>query len=86
MARSPHCFLSGAGVDAFAAQHGLALQEADYFITPHRIAQLDETRAADAIVLDHGSINAGNTSKMGTVGAVARDTHGNLAGSVIWYC
>jgi len=79
MEKSPHCFLQGPEATQFAREYGLELCNDDYFITPHRVAQLGATQAVheDAVVLDHAIDR--KTNKMGTVGAVVRDDHGNLA-------
>ncbi|MGB7251380.1 MAG: isoaspartyl peptidase/L-asparaginase, partial [Phormidesmis sp.] len=45
------------------------------FVTEARIQQLKEAQAAGRIVLDHEKIK----QKLGTVGAVARDSQGHLA-------
>lgn len=70
--RSEYVCLSGAGAEAFAKAHGLDLVDPSYFYTSARYAQLKKARAAKQVLLDH-------EGKFGTVGAVARDTDGNLA-------
>lgn len=85
MEKSPHCFLRGDDVDALAASVGLQTEPSSYFQTPHRQRQLKELQASAPthVSLDHST--ALNTTvpsaphKMGTVGAVVRDSHGNLA-------
>jgi beta-aspartyl-peptidase (threonine type) len=71
-----HVFLAGPGADAWAAQRGLEQVEPAFFVTEHRRAQLRRVQATGAVVLDHDTPEDGAT---GTVGAVARDTHGHLA-------
>ncbi|MFA5940969.1 MAG: isoaspartyl peptidase/L-asparaginase [Sinimarinibacterium sp.] len=83
MERSPHVMFMGGGADALNRELGLDEVTPDYFITEERFHQLKEARARGVIVLDHdaafvpGDDSAGGA--FGTVGAVARDAHGNLA-------
>jgi beta-aspartyl-peptidase (threonine type) len=82
MTRSRHVMLIGAGAEAFAAEEGLELVEPAYFHTAERWAQLERARNAGTLELDHdGAAKAATADdrKHGTVGAVARDAHGNLA-------
>jgi beta-aspartyl-peptidase (threonine type) len=64
--------LGGAGADAFAARTGVEEVPEEYFVTEHRRRQLEELKAGklDALDVEY---------KYGTVGAVARDSSGNLA-------
>lgn len=73
MRRTPHVLLAGPAADAFAEAEGLAMAGPDWFVTPHRQAQLDAARAAGRVALDH------DDGRTGTVGAVACDGHGRLA-------
>ncbi len=73
MDRSQHVLLSGSGAEAFAAQQGLPLEPPEYFFTQHRWDQLQEVVETEKVQLDH------SLGKIGTVGAVAVDTEGNLA-------
>lgn len=72
--RSGHVFLLGEGAEAFAREQGVALVDPEYFITKHRREELrhviEEEAAAGA---------PDDWSRLGTVGAVARDRDGNLA-------
>ena len=70
-----HVMLAGEGAGEFAKLHNVEICPDDYFITPLRIQQLKEAQDAGRIVLDHEKIK----QKLGTIGAVARDIHGNLA-------
>jgi L-asparaginase / beta-aspartyl-peptidase len=72
MDNSRHVFLAGIGADAFSQSSGVEQVDNDWFITPERRANLAELKAdrADAYDVD---------MKYGTVGAVARDTHGHVA-------
>nr|WP_245433869.1 isoaspartyl peptidase/L-asparaginase family protein [Methylocystis hirsuta] len=76
MEKSGHVFLIGEGAERFAREHGIPFEDAEYFLTEARIAQLAKAKEKQAIVLDHSQTNE---RKLGTVGAVARDRCGNLA-------
>ena len=69
---SPHVMLSGEGADRFSAESGLVQVDNAYFGTPERKRQLDEMKAKTSGWFDIDM-------KYGTVGAVARDCHGNVA-------
>lgn len=93
MERSPHVMFMGGGADALNRELGLPEVTPDHFITEERFHQLKDARARGVIVLDHaaafdpgasagGAFVPGDDSAggaFGTVGAVARDAHGNLA-------
>ncbi|MDS4036052.1 beta-aspartyl-peptidase [Citrobacter amalonaticus] len=79
MERSPHVMMIGAGAEKFAAGEGMALVSADLFSTPERYQQLLVARSSGETVLDHSGAPLDEGKKMGTVGAVALDVHGNLA-------
>jgi beta-aspartyl-peptidase (threonine type) len=91
MERSEHVLLVGAGAEAFAQSCGLELVATDYFSTELRREQLQRALAADTTLLDHdapalsfvgahsGAAPINEERKLGTVGAVALDLHGNLA-------
>lgn len=71
MEKSSHVLLAGSGADAFAADQGLEMADALYFITPQRHEELRKA---------HGLIQLGQDGEHpGTVGAVARDADGHLA-------
>jgi beta-aspartyl-peptidase (threonine type) len=78
MEKSPHVLMTGAGAEQFAAQNGMALVPGDTFSTPERYQQLLEARDAGITQLDHAA-PLDESTKMGTVGAVALDKEGNLA-------
>ena len=63
--------LTGKGAERFARKRGFDRMPPNYFITPERVAELREAKAHNLVSLDH--------AKFGTVGAVARDSQGNLA-------
>ncbi|EKY5004979.1 beta-aspartyl-peptidase [Citrobacter amalonaticus] len=79
MERSPHVMMIGAGAEKFAAGEGMALVSGDLFSTPERYQQLLVARSSGETVLDHSGAPLDEDKKMGTVGAVALDVHGNLA-------
>ncbi|NVD45115.1 isoaspartyl peptidase/L-asparaginase family protein [Qipengyuania atrilutea] len=72
MADGRHVFLSGAGAETFAKDRGIETVDPAYFRTERRLESLKRMKAnaLSALDVDH---------KFGTVGAVALDTHGNLA-------
>jgi beta-aspartyl-peptidase (threonine type) len=72
MERSVHVFLSGPGADEFSREQGLEQVPREWFGTAERRRQLDEINRRKASQFD---IDV----KYGTVGAVALDTHGNVA-------
>lgn len=92
---SGHVMLIGPAAEAFAFEQGLERVEPDWFGTPQRLAQLERAQAAAlGQVLDHDGQQAladdgrhggpargpiDESTKFGTVGAVALDAHGHLA-------
>jgi L-asparaginase / beta-aspartyl-peptidase len=68
--KSPHVFMVGEGAEAFATQMKVERVKNDWFDTPYRYQQLQEALQEEK-----------KTEKKDkdTVGAVALDTHGNLA-------
>ena len=66
--KSPHVFMVGEGAEAFATQMKVERVKNDWFDTPFRYQQLQEEK----------KLELGKKDK-DTVGAVALDTHGNLA-------
>ncbi len=80
--KSPHVLLAGDGAEKFAAANGMVLVEESSFDTEFRRKQLDFALAKEKkdskahTQLDHSD---DPESKMGTVGAVAVDMHGNIA-------
>lgn len=67
-----HVFLSGEGAEEFASDTPLERAESAWFVTPSRQEALDRYRAHEISLAD-------GEHRFGTVGAVARDIHGNLA-------
>jgi L-asparaginase / beta-aspartyl-peptidase len=66
----------GAGAERLGRAHGLAFEPDSYFVTADRQAELARAKARREVTLDHAQPESG---KFGTVGAVARDSAGNLA-------
>lgn len=75
MATTPHVLLGRDGADRFAVESGLPQVEPDYFHTSERWQALQAMQAAAA----RGESVFDKSLKYGTVGAVARDSHGHLA-------
>jgi len=73
MEKSEHVMLSGAGAEDFALSQGFALLPRSYFHTAARWRQLERIRSGEQ------GLSGLTISHVGTVGAVARDAHGNLA-------
>jgi len=73
MEKSEHVMLSGAGAEDFALSQGFALLPRSYFHTDARWRQLERIRSGEQ------GLSGLTISHVGTVGAVARDAHGNLA-------
>ena len=80
---SPHVMLSGPGADQFAAQQGLAQEEADYFLTERRKKALERVQAEEAAANQTSAALLSSAflqqQRIGTVGCVALDKMGNLA-------
>jgi beta-aspartyl-peptidase (threonine type) len=72
MEDSPHVMLYGAGAEEFASSRGFELVPNEFFITPQRKQQLER-------VLQGRTQPRNELSGLGTVGAVAIDSSGNLA-------
>lgn len=84
MYHSGHVFLSGKGAAEFALKQGIPFEPDEYFFNKERYEQWVEIRDSDFTQLDHKGDHLkkggqGGDYKFGTVGAVARDAHGNLA-------
>jgi beta-aspartyl-peptidase (threonine type) len=70
---TPHVFLAGGGAERFAAEIGFVPVANEYFITLYRQQQLA------ALTGQPSNVTALDEPPLGTVGAVARDSHGQLA-------
>ncbi|MGI8788395.1 MAG: isoaspartyl peptidase/L-asparaginase family protein [Pyrinomonadaceae bacterium] len=71
MERTEHILLAGEGANEFAKEMKIEFAPDEYFFTEFRHQQLLEARESGKVQLDH--------SPLGTVGAVACDSDGNLA-------
>ncbi|RYX83026.1 isoaspartyl peptidase/L-asparaginase [bacterium] len=69
MERSPHVLLIGSGAERFAAEQDLEIVDPSYFHTMRQYERWELARRENRL----------GEEKMGTVGAVAFDAHGNLA-------
>jgi beta-aspartyl-peptidase (threonine type) len=78
MEQTGHVMLCGPQADAFAESVGLEMVDNSYFSTEFRREQLAMAIGSDKTFLDH-DIVVKKDEKFGTVGAVAKDVHGNLA-------
>lgn len=79
---SPHVMLIGEGAEEFATISGYELIDNRYFQTQRRRAQLERIQAGSkAVALSEDSSDVFDTDdkKLGTVGAVAIDSLGNIA-------
>lgn len=84
MRNSNHVFLSGKGANDFAIKQGVKLEPDEYFFSQFRYDQWKAIRDSDTYSLDHTHHHLEELmrdKKFGTVGAVARDRQGNLAGA-----
>jgi L-asparaginase / beta-aspartyl-peptidase len=82
MLHSGHVFLSGEGANEFAVTQGMKLEPDEYFYSDYRYNQWQEIKDSDSYQLDHSVDKTESTlkdKKFGTVGAVACDSHGNVA-------
>lgn len=75
MEHSPHVYLGGEGAEKFVRDCGLPEVDNQYFSTDMRYQQLQSALSAQSVILEPTT----NDYKYGTVGAVAKDKHGNLA-------
>ena len=80
MTESEHVMLIAEGAMRFADHCGITRAPDNYFYTPDRVAQLEKARLLHKIMLDHDETDDDSEDqKYGTIGAVARDSNGNLA-------
>ncbi|NCX96132.1 MAG: beta-aspartyl-peptidase, partial [Chitinophagia bacterium] len=83
---SGHVFLSGSGAAEFALKQGIPAMPDEYFFNKERYDQWVAIRDSDFYQLDHkddnlkGAAQPDKSHKFGTVGAVACDQYGNIAG------
>jgi L-asparaginase / beta-aspartyl-peptidase len=74
MEKTEHVLLCGNGAEEFAREVGCEFAPPEYFFDQFRYEQLLQARHENEVRLDHSP-----TTKIGTVGAVARDARGHLA-------
>lgn len=88
MERSPHVFLIGEAADAFARAQGLDEAEPGYFFTERRWRALErqlerlglpKPERPPGAANDAAAALAHDEGKLGTVGVVALDVHGDVA-------
>ncbi|MGR5297258.1 isoaspartyl peptidase/L-asparaginase family protein [Vibrio mediterranei] len=77
MRDSDHVLLIGEGAEKFAFEHQHQYTEQDYFFTERRYEQLLSMKEKGLFALSESKYP--DDKKYGTVGAVALDSHGNLA-------
>lgn len=78
MEKTGHIYLGDSGAARFAKEQGLPMEDPSYFVTPHMeeaYRQAKNEMQGDAKGTPVQKLN----KKHGTVGAVALDSHGNLA-------
>jgi beta-aspartyl-peptidase (threonine type) len=74
MDKGPHVFLAGPAADEYGREAGLAQVPNSHFMTERRRKQLDDLR-----MRNQGAALQAPERRMGTVGAVARDSRGVVA-------
>ena len=80
MEKSKHVMMVGAGAEQFAKRNGIELVDAKYFFTQDRWDALQKAKAAENAGADGSKeFIISDAERHGTVGAVARDSRGNLA-------
>lgn len=83
MEKSPHVMLSGHGAELFATSVGLEIVDPSYFWTEKRWKSLQQELVREQskpnAALDRKLYAVPDEKKFGTVGAVALDSHHNLA-------
>lgn len=79
MEKSAHVMMAGAGAETFAAEQGIEFVDPSYFFTQRRWDALQRAKAEEAGAQLTAQADDVDDRKFGTVGAVALDSHGNLA-------
>jgi len=77
MTKSQHVMLNGQGAYDFAKLQGIKTEPDEYFFSQFRYDQWKQMQGSDEAALDHNVVV--KDKKFGTVGAVACDSHGNIA-------
>lgn len=78
MDNSPHVLLTGKGAETFAYEQGLEVVDPGYFFDDRRWQQYRD-HIRDNVNRSRSALDSPEDKKMGTVGAVALDQHGNIA-------
>ncbi len=78
MEQSPHVFMVGEGAETFVKSRGVKLVSPRYFITSERQQQLKRIQAEEKSKSQRSALDIEH-EMIGTVGAVALDTRGNIA-------
>ena len=76
--KSPHVYFVGTGAERFARQHGMALCDNMELVIPREQERLYKAQADERAGLPDETFS-GSLDSHDTVGAVALDSHGNLA-------
>src|SRR5580693_2071500 len=76
--KSPHVYFVGTGAERFARQHGMALCDNMELVIPREQERLYKAQADERAGLRDETFS-GSLDSHDTVGAVARDRHGNIA-------
>src|SRR5438874_8539496 len=80
MEKSKHVMMVGAGAEKFAKGHGIEMVDPKYFFTQDRWDAFQKIKAAEEAGADGSKkFIISDAERHGTVGAVARDSQGNLA-------
>lgn len=89
LAESEHVMLIAEGAMEFASLCNMPFAPDEYFFTEARLEQLKQAQSQGKIMLDHEDTDQATSQvtektvigdqKYGTIGAIARDTDGNLA-------
>ena len=80
LTESEHVMLISEGAMRFADHCGMERVPEHYFYTPDRVEQLKQARLKHKVMLDHDDTDVDSEDqKYGTIGAIARDSFGNLA-------
>ncbi|MCW5958990.1 MAG: isoaspartyl peptidase/L-asparaginase [Pyrinomonadaceae bacterium] len=80
MERTEHILLGGSGANEFAAEMKVEFEPDEYFFTDFRYEQFLKAKKEGVVQLDHSVEGPSEKTKpIGTVGAVACDSNGDLA-------
>jgi beta-aspartyl-peptidase (threonine type) len=76
---SEFVYLNGKGAEEFAKKMDLQFENDEYFFDEFRHSQYMDALDHDKVQLDHSNVSDRLNTHVGTVGAVALDSEGNLA-------